>query len=206
MGHRVVLMDAPGGVAQVLPQFAAVELVPGHGVVGGGGTEELRQQLFAVERPRRGGQGEHPLVQRSQRLVHVLHGAQGHVRARLFQGGVRRHHVVGVHKGDGLAPGNAQPGVAGGGKAAVFLVDDLHPAVLRGVAVTQCAAAVGAAVVHKDQFKIGEGLAQQALGAGGQAVLHLVHRHDDADGRAFFFAHAPASFSLCRLPRAAARR
>ena len=119
---------------------------------------------------------------------------------------VRRHHVVGVHKGNGLAPGNVQPGVAGGGKAAVFLVDDLHPAVLRGVSVAQCAAAVGAAVVHKDQFKIGEGLAQQALGAGGQAVLYFIDRHDDADGRAFFFAHAPASFSLCRLPRAAARR
>ena len=212
MSHRVVLVDPPVRIAQAFPQLAAVEFVPGHRVIGGRGAEEALQQIPAGENARLFGSGEHPLAQRRARVVHVLHGAHGHVRPGFFQRGVqlfqiiRRHHVVRVHKGDGLAPGNVQPGVAGGGKTAVLLVDDLHPGVPGGIAVAEGAAAVGAAVVHKDELKIGKGLAQQALGTGGQAVLHLVHRHDDAHSRAFCFSHSPASFSLCSAPRAAASR
>ena len=91
--------------------------------------------------------------------------------------------VVRVREKNVFAGGLLQAQVAGGGNALVLLMKNQHPRVLLGKAVAQGAASVRAAVVHQDQFKIRDALAQDAFHAGGQKGFGPVHRHDDTEQR-----------------------
>ena len=189
MGHGVVLVDQPIRVAQGLPQLRFVQLVPGHGVVGAGLTVKAGQQLVA---------GVHALFQLlgvggpGQALAplgHVLGPADGHIRPILAdgrpQGGqiLGPHKIVRVHKGKVGRFCRLNACIPCAGKAAVGLVQHPHPGVLFGVFLAQGAAVVRASVVHQDQFKIPEGLVQNAVYAGAKPLLHFINGYDHTDFR-----------------------
>ena len=95
------------------------------------------------------------------------------------------HPVVAVHEGQplaaavGLRPINAH--IPGGGKAAVFLVNHVNPAIPPGVFLADVAAAVRAAIVHQHKVKIRKRLGKDAVHAPVQERLHLVDRDNYAD-------------------------
>ena len=73
--------------------------------------------------------------------------------------------------------------VAGAAHAAIWLVDDLEPAVPGGILITQSGGAVCGAIVRQDTFPVGECLPGNAFQAGGKKLFTVVYRHDNADLR-----------------------
>ena len=98
---------------------------------------------------------------------------------------IRMHPVVAVHEGQplaaavGLRPINAR--IPGGGKAAVFLMNDMDSTVFPGVFLADIAAAVRAAIVHQHKVKIRKRLGKDAVHAPVQERLHLIDRDNYAD-------------------------
>ena len=114
------------------------------------------------------------------------------IKRRLQSTGTQR--VVGVEKDNIFTVRSSQSGVAGGGHAAVLLMQDRHAGVSGGPAVAQTAAVVGAAVVHENTAQPAYDLLCQ--NAGHTAVQRgrgLVDRHDHAEGR---LAHWVPPFSV----------
>ena len=89
--------------------------------------------------------------------------------------------VVTVEKGQVFASGYLHSRVASGRYASVCFVNYVDARVLPCILVGNCSAAVGRAVVHQNEFPVGIGLAQDALNAVGQVLLHLVAGNDDGD-------------------------
>ena len=107
----------------------------------------------------RGGDGLPPHMQillpdGGQGFVHLPVIAHGHLGTGVLHGGVelfaevRRDSVVRVHKGQPLAPGRVQPGVACPAQAPVFLVHHPDAAVFGRRRVAQGRAVVRGAVVY----------------------------------------------------------
>ena len=71
--------------------------------------------------------------------------------------------------------------IAGGGKAAVFLMNDMDSTVFPGVFLADVAAAVRAAIVHQHKVKIRKRLGKDAVHAPVQERLHLVDWDNYAD-------------------------
>ena len=72
--------------------------------------------------------------------------------------------VVAVDKGDVLAAGGADAADAGAEQPLVLLVgDDAHARIARGVPCEDGGAAVGAGVVHADDFDLLQALSEQAV-------------------------------------------
>ena len=103
-------------------------------------------------------------------------------------GRVHGQPVVHIRKLDIGAARLRKPAVAGGGDAAVFLVDELHTAVARGDFPHELEGAVPAPVVHQDQLQLRVVLTEYALRAALHALLPVIHGYDDAD---FFHAISP---------------
>ena len=182
----VVAVAEAGVEPAALPQPGVEQLVPADDGIDAAAGEQVAEQF--QRRPHAGGLHIHVAAgQRAAVFVNAVGGAGGHAAAARLQRGqqhgvkVRLHQIVGVHKADVVPGGGVQPGVAGAGRAAVRLVDDPHPAVLRGQPVAQFAAAVGAAVLHQQQLQVVVGLGQHAAHRQRQQVFGVVHRHDNAD-------------------------
>ena len=73
--------------------------------------------------------------------------------------------IITINKCNPLASSNLYSTVACGRQACICLMNHLHPRVLLRIPVTDCRAAVRGAVVHKDQLKICERLAKNAVHA-----------------------------------------
>ena len=93
----------------------------------------------------------------------------------------RFYQIIGIDHADVVAAGVVQPGVTGVGRAAVRLVE--HPDT--GILLCQCVAdrggAVVAAVIDKQQLKVGERLGQNALHSRAQVRPRVVDCGDYAD-------------------------
>ena len=188
--QKKILVQLTLRVAQLCKDGTAVQLVP----------RRLRHRIrssFQQFPP-----GKDPLckpgVRRQTgraRLVHLGVIAQGKVRPGALHGLVqcfihfRRDIVVGIHKADPCAPCCVQPGVAGGRKPPVFLVDHPDAGILRGGGIAQRRAIIRRAVLHKDQLKVRKGLRQNGINTFWQIAFHIVHRHDDAE-QWFFAGHS----------------
>ena len=98
--------------------------------------------------------------------------------------------IITINKSQPLAvavgEGPVDAGVAGGGEAPVLLMDHVDAAVLCSVFITDGAAVVRAAVVHKDQLKVLEGLSQNAVHTAMQVRLHFIDRYNNTNQRHFF--------------------
>ena len=182
----VVAVAEAGVEPAALPQPGVEQLVPADDGIDAAAGEQVAEQF--QRRPHAGGLHIHVAAgQRAAVFVNAVSGTGGHAAAARLQRGqqhgvkVRLHQIVGVHKADVVPGDGVQPGVAGAGRTAVRLVDDPHPAVLRGQPVAQFAAAVGAAVLHQQQLQIVVGLGQHAAHRQRQQVFGVVHRHDNAD-------------------------
>ena len=108
-------------------------------------------------------------------------------------------HIVVVHKIQPLAAGILHAHVPGNGASLVDLMDDLKPAVLRGVPVAHRTGAIRAAVVHQDALPIGKGLGGEAVQAAGQQVLSLVYGDYNAHqrhGLTHFLGLLPGPFRI----------
>ena len=97
--------------------------------------------------------------------------------------GIRRENVVRIHKADILPPAHVEGRVAGGGHAAVFLVDGADAPVLPGHVLHEVPGAVLAAVVHHQDLHILHVLPQDAHEARPEKFLAVIHRHNHADQR-----------------------
>ena len=175
-------------------QLHAIELAPGKSL------ERGRQQQTVLDL--RAGQavwctvGSHAM--NGVPIVHIISHA-GHIR-RIFllkpQKGtdiIRLHPIFRVWEGDKFSPGSIQAGIPGGGKTAIGLVD--HPVQLRisgGIAVAECAAGIGGAVVHQNDLKIPAALTQEGFHAPSQILLHIVNRDDQRQHE----LHIPASVCM----------
>ena len=92
--------------------------------------------------------------------------------------------VVAVHEVQVVAAGNFHGGVARGRCALVFLVDNADAHIVVGQLVAQGAAAVGAAVVYKQDLIAGARLVLQRAHCAAKPRFHVVHGDDDAYRRA----------------------
>ena len=112
-----------------------------------------------------------------------------HVRAALVErvddssAGLREEAVVGVEEAHVVAPSGLDPGVAGGGEAAVFLVDHAHAGVAGLPGGQPLARPVGGAVVDADDLEVAEVLLRERAQAAVDPVLDLVDRHDHREPR-----------------------
>ena len=97
--------------------------------------------------------------------------------------GIRRENVVRVHKADIRPLANLQGRVAGGGHAAVFLMDGADALILPGDFLQQGPGAVPAAVIHHQDLHIRHVLAQDAHETRPEKFLAVIHRHNHADQR-----------------------
>ena len=109
--------------------------------------------------------------------------AQCYIRAGLqhFFVHFRRDPVIRIHKGHILPGGGAKPGIPCRSRASVGLMDHLHPRILLRIPITESGAGVCGAVVHKDQLKICERLAKNAVHALLQIFLGIVDWNNDTD-------------------------
>ena len=96
-------------------------------------------------------------------------------------------HVVAVHHHHQFAAHRFEARIACRRMAAVGLMDDTHAAVTLGPTVADGRSAVGAAIVHDDDFETGIVLQDDAFQALVQKGLAVVDRHDDRDERLHFF-------------------
>ena len=204
-GKVEVLHHAQVGVeAEVVgPDDAQViELIPGVAAEGGG----RHQHLHGL----RGGHdaGPGPLVPDADKGVHLVEvAADRQVGPRLLPDGhqlfqiIQFHPVVGVGEDDIVALRVVDAEVAGGGQAAVGLMEhpDVVPAL--GLPVAHVLAAVGGAVVHDDDFIIPVGLAQQAVHGLGEIFARVVHGYDYGNQIAF-----PPIIVSAACPRCGGRR
>ena len=99
------------------------------------------------------------------------------------EGGLRRDPVIAVQKLEVGAPGLGKGQVPGVGHAGVFLVEHPDPLVPGGVAVTQAAGGVRAAVIDQQQLVILIRLVQNAVHTAGQGLFRVVYGNDDTDNR-----------------------
>ena len=90
-----------------------------------------------------------------------------------------RNPVVPVHKEDIFPFSGQKARLSGPDHPLVGLVNHPHPAVPGGVGVTQPRSRVRRAVVHQNQLKVPTGLGQNAVHAGRQIPLHLIHRNNN---------------------------
>ncbi len=88
--------------------------------------------------------------------------------------------VVGVHAGDGVAPGGGQPGRQGRHDAAVGPVEDAQAGVAPGVGLKHRLGrpAVVGTVVYGHDLEIAKRLAKQAVQGGRQAGGGVAHRQE----------------------------
>ncbi len=93
------------------------------------------------------------------------------------------HLVVAVGEGYPLATGVVEAEVAGGGDAAVGLVENADAGVTGSIFVADGGAAVGGAVVDEQQLKVGVGLRQYRVDAPPQILFGIVDGHYDGNLR-----------------------
>ncbi len=99
--------------------------------------------------------------------------------------------VVRIDKSDPFTGGKFQAGVAGGGKALIFLMDDLDPAVLFGKNITKSAAHISRAIVDEDNLEIGINLRLDGFDTALDKFGGIINWDDDRDKRKIFtVAHA----------------
>ena len=87
--------------------------------------------------------------------------------------------VVAVHHDDQFALHRVEGGVARGRMAAVGLVNDADARVSVGPTVAQLSRAIGAAIVHHEDFEMRIALGDNALDALVQKSLRVISGHDD---------------------------
>ena len=93
-------------------------------------------------------------------IVELLPAAHSYLSAtagdsiKKYLGKLRVNIVVGIDKGNIIAPHHVEAGVAGIAQATIGLVHNHYAVVTRGIVITHCAAAIGAAVVHEDYLKL----------------------------------------------------
>ncbi len=142
------------------------------------------------------------------RLIHLPVSADGQIRPLLLQRSkhflihIRVDPVVPVHEADIAALRNGDPSVSGLRRAAVFLMNDLHPAVFCGQTVTDNTCIIGRAVVHHDDFQIAVSLGTDRAHAPLNISGDIVSRHDHRDQillRLFPYSGRPVVFQYFHL-------
>ena len=173
--HRVgTLVVDPGGQKAVLAHLIAA-------AVGDGGVLQeklcVRGQFFpfaGIHHLRRQG---HP-VGRDDKVGAVGLGRADHIFREI---GLQK--VVAVHELDVLAFGHLHAIVAGHGKPGIGLVDQGDAGVFAAELLADGKAAVCGAVVQHDDFDLFPGLRKDTFQTPGNTILHVIHRHDNADER-----------------------
>ena len=121
-------------------------------------------------------------------LVNLPEGALHGVRIGFQQGlhqkavGPRFQIVVAVCESQIIPGGNPQTGIFRGSRAAVFLVDHPHAAVLCRVLVADFAGRVCGAVIDQNDLQIPIVLRQDAAYALGKVLRHIIYRHNHRNG------------------------
>ena len=92
-------------------------------------------------------------------------------------------HVVGIHGRHQIGPGGLRPVVAGAGDTGVGPGDDPQPRIAAGHAPEDRQRSVGRSVIHRDQFEVGQRLAEDTGHGAGQVALAVEHRQDHGDTR-----------------------
>ena len=167
-----------------------VQFVPHHHVI----NTALSRSKIAVPHTRFvqnfiGHGGKIRFSQRSSCLIHILeivHHQIGSVRLLCVVGPLQRirlQTVVGIHKGQELSRSRIDSRVAGGCRTAVGTVNRPDSGVPGRPLVTQFGAAVGASVVHQQDFQIPEGLGDHTGHAVIQILFRFIHRNDHTDHR-----------------------
>ena len=196
----------------------AVELVPQHAVVKGGGllhqaagvvlpaVNALRQKAVLVHL----GLGRFRLdakggLQRFQRVPGLAgvggdhHPVRGdHKVGAVLQGGLHKvlgvigiQKVIAVRKLDIVALRKGKPGVPRAGNTLVLLVHHHDAGIPCPELLADGKAVIRRAVVQHDDLQLLIGLAANAFQTAGKPLLGVVHGHDDADERV---RHGGASF------------
>ena len=179
--HRFVVVDA-----FIAEQPDVEQLVPAQRPVKAAGLESFQQQLLRVADAMFADRHQPPL-DRAVLLVDAVAGTGRQPHAGRLHGGVELFvhrgfdQVVAVHKAHVIAAGVVQPGVAGVGGAAVFLVEHADARVGFGQLVAQRAGTVGAAVVDEQQLKVGKRLRQNAAHRAFEVILGIINAGDDTD-------------------------
>ena len=196
----------------------AVEFVPQHAVVKGGGllhqaagvvlpaVNALRQKAVLVHL----GLGGFRLdakggLQRFQRVPGLAgvggdhHPVRGdHKVGVVLQGGlykvlgvIRVQCVITVHKLDIVALRKGKPGIPRAGNTLVLLIHHHDAGVLGPELLTDGKAVIRRAIIQHDDLQLLIGLAANAFQTAGKPLLGVVHGHNDADERV---RHGRASF------------
>ena len=179
--HRLIVMNA-----LFLKQPRVEQLVPAQRSVKAAGLERLEQKLLRIAHAALTDR-DHAAFDFFAVGVDAVARAGGQPHAIDLHGAVQRckhgrfYQIIGIDHADVVAAGVVQSGVAGVGRAAVRLVE--HPDA--GILLCQCVAdrggAVVAAVIDKQQLKVGERLGQNALHSWAQVRPRVVDCGDYAD-------------------------
>ena len=94
--------------------------------------------------------------------------------------GVLRQHIVRVREGHVFPARQLKARVPRRSHAAVFAMHHANAPIRSREPVAQLRRAVGAAIIHQDEFPPGEGLGADAADTHGKERLRVVHGDDDA--------------------------
>ena len=104
--------------------------------------------------------------------------------------------IIAVNKEKILTKGCFDAGVACGGKAAIFLVDDPDAGIFLDPGITQSRAVVRASVIYKDKFKIRKGLRTDTADTLIKVFFHAIDGNDHTDGGGRHMFHQPLIFPI----------